>query len=60
MTTHMRQLTNKQLETRIEAFLARKTNQYEIADPLKNINPHARLHLKRMRPFEDALYQITL
>lgn len=59
-TTTMRQLTNKQLETRIGAFLERKTDQLELADPLKNINSNARLHLKQHVPREGVVSQITL
>jgi hypothetical protein len=60
MTTTMRQLTNDQLETRIGAFLERKTDQLELADPLKNINSSTRLHLKQHAPEDGNVSQITL
>lgn len=40
------QLTKRQLETRIDAFLARKTDQLNIEDPLENIEPETRTLLK--------------
>jgi len=43
---HTSRLTNKQLETRIDAFLARKTDQFDIEDPLENIEPETRSLLK--------------
>ena len=58
--TSMRQLTNRQLETRIDAFLERKTDQLELADPLKNINSSARSHLKQHMPIQGSVSQITL
>lgn len=43
---HTQRLTNKQLETRINAFLARKTDQFYIEDPLENIEPETRSLVK--------------